>query len=155
MASDAEVTVYEEPEDEGDPNAEIVFDCLYVVGESHYHEAFQKILGRLEKGESLEIEDAVAVLVREPRNKFDSNAIAVHIVDGEGNARKVGYLAEDDADPYVETIKTLERRIRGKVGCVAHIYGERTGGLLSSKEIYSAELDLPDAEEWLSWKKVD
>ena len=71
-----------------------------VVGESHYQKALERIAGgRSEDGAE---HDCIAVLVPEPQNKHDRNAIRVDI-DG----MTVGYLSRSDA-------RDLGKVLRGK-----------------------------------------
>lgn len=75
------------------------FDCE-VVGESHYQKALERIAGgRSDDGAE---HDCIAVLVPEPQNKHDRNAIRVDI-DG----MTVGYLSRSDA-------RDLGKVLRGK-----------------------------------------
>lgn len=62
-----------------------------VMGESHYKRAIGKALGRLRDGEDREVE-VDAALVPEPKNRYDPNAIAIHI-----GGEVVGYLSREDA----------------------------------------------------------
>jgi len=48
----------------------------YVAGYSHYHSTFPKV------GDELK-------LIREPKNKYDSNAIVIKTIEG----RKIGYVS--------------------------------------------------------------
>jgi hypothetical protein len=64
-----------------------------VVGESHYQAVLEEICGgHTEKGVR---HDCVAMLVPEPENPHDRNAIRVDI-----NGRTVGYLSRADAVGY-------------------------------------------------------
>lgn len=61
-----------------------------VVGESHYQDALASIAGPKRAG-GVEVH-VLALLVAEPSNPYDANAVAIH-VDG----AKVGYLSRDNA----------------------------------------------------------
>jgi hypothetical protein len=66
-------------------------DRIGVVGESHYQDELARLAGpKREGGVELEVQ---AVLVPEPKNPFDPNAVAIYI-NGHG---KVGYLSREDA----------------------------------------------------------
>lgn len=68
-------------------------ETLEVVGESNYQEALWKIVGA-RRGDRVRY-DASAVLLPEPDNRFDANAIKVLI-----NGHLVGYLSRQDAVAY-------------------------------------------------------
>ncbi|SKA26275.1 HIRAN domain-containing protein [Consotaella salsifontis] len=66
---------------------------LDVVGESHYQAELNRICGgKTDDGHEMEVE---ALLVEEPTNPYDSNAVAV-VIDG----LVVAYLPRDDAAAY-------------------------------------------------------
>ena len=68
---------------------------LDVTGESHYQNNLMAIAGlKTEGGYNLAID---AVLVREPDNEYDENAIAVYarVKDADVGALKVGYVARE------------------------------------------------------------
>jgi len=68
-------------------------ETLEVVGESNYQEALWKIVGA-RRGDRVRY-DVAAVLLPEPDNRFDTNAIKV-LIDG----NLVGYLSRQDAVAY-------------------------------------------------------
>ena len=76
---------------------------LSVVGESHYQPALKAAVGgRAARG----IADAVpvtAVLIPEPGNRHDRNAVRVDV-----GGRTVGYLAREDAVRYQRVLRGLE-----------------------------------------------
>jgi hypothetical protein len=75
-------------------------ETLEVVGESNYQEALWKIVGgrRHERVRH----DVAAVLLPEPDNQFDANAIKV-LIDG----NLVGYLSRQDAVAYGPGLRAL------------------------------------------------
>lgn len=75
-------------------------DDLEVVGESSYQDALWSHCGG-SRGDRIRC-DIVAILVPEPENPHDSNAISVHV----GGA-VVGYLPRDVAARYVAGLRTL------------------------------------------------
>ncbi|WP_165555907.1 HIRAN domain-containing protein [Kribbella pittospori] len=75
-------------------------DDLEVVGESHYQDALWAICGA-RVGQRVR-EPIVAVLVPEPQNPYDENAIAVYI-----GQHVVGYLDRETAAQYVADIHRL------------------------------------------------
>jgi hypothetical protein len=144
--------IYSPSDDENDPNRHIGFWDVEVAGESYNLDAFPKILGKLGKGETRTLEDVAAVLIREPNNLQDRNAVGVHVMSTDGAARQVGHLSRDDAEEYLATIKKLEERTKKNVGCNATIYGKGKEGLFG-KPVYRVTLSLPeDADEWAKWE---
>jgi len=91
-------------------------DDLEVVGEAGYQEALWALCGG-SKGDRIR-HKIVAVLVPEPENPYDSNAISVHI---EGNV--VGYLARDVAAAYLPGLRRLMARCGGHVALEGVIVG--------------------------------
>lgn len=59
-----------------------------VVGESNYRKSFEYLAGKNSTGES----QTQVALEREPDNKFDKNAVRVHV-----NGMTLGYLPREDA----------------------------------------------------------
>lgn len=88
-----------------------------VVGESHYQPALRAATGGRKAGSW---DDHIAVkaqLVPEPKNKFDRNAVAVHV-----GGRTVGYLPVEVAVEYQPVLLGLRRR--GLLGtCTGAIVG--------------------------------
>ncbi len=69
-----------------------------VVGESNYQDALDAIcMGKEEDGHRFR---CVATLQPEPKNPYDSNAVAVKI-----SKSKVGYLSRNDAVRFQETFR--------------------------------------------------
>jgi hypothetical protein len=148
-----EVTfIYSPSDDENDLNRHIEFRDVEVAGESYNLDAFPKILGKLGKGETKTLKDVAAVLIREPNNLQDRNAVGVHVMSTDGGARQVGHLSREDAEEYLGTIKKLEKRTQQNVGCNATVYGKGKASLLG-KPVYRVTLSLPeDADEWAEWE---
>jgi HIRAN domain len=71
-----------------------------VVGTSYYQQALTDITGR-QGDEEVRVEK-VAVLVPEPDNPHDRDAIAVHI-----EGRLVGYLSRDENRRWQDIVQTL------------------------------------------------
>lgn len=91
-------------------------ETLEVVGESHYQDHLWQIAGgfRLER-----ILYAIeAVLVPEPGNVHDSNAVRVMIDNG-----VVGYLSRDDAAVYLDGLLTLMAEHGGPIALSGQIVG--------------------------------
>lgn len=99
-------------------------DTLEVVGESHY----QDRLWRLAGGFCIDRVrcPVTALLVPEPDNQHDSNAVKV-VIDGS----LVGYLSREDAAEYLPGLKSLIARHGCSIGLRGHIVGggERPDGL--------------------------
>ena len=75
-------------------------ETLEVVGESNYQEALWKIVGGRRRERVRH--DVAAVLLPEPDNQFDANAIKV-LIDG----NLVGYLSRQDAVAYGPGLRAL------------------------------------------------
>ena len=73
---------------------------LKVVGESHYQEELWAIVGGRRRDPVRE--DVIAILLPEPDNPFDENAISVWV-----NLKLVGYLSREDAALYREGLLRL------------------------------------------------
>lgn len=86
------------PDQDVDDDVDALGDVLDVVGESHYQQALTKIVGG--KSETGAYFECQAVLVPEPENIHDHNAIRVEI-DG----RKVGYISREEAPAVGALIK--------------------------------------------------
>lgn len=107
---------------------------LGIVGESHYQPALERTATIAVRGvPPLPVATDVAasepdlpwfqaVLVREPDNPYDSNAIAVYSPVG-----KIGYLSRDDAERYQEVIMTVERRGSHGGACSAFLRRSEVG----------------------------
>ena len=93
-----------------------------VVGESHYQRALRTIAGGRITGDGWDKHiPAMAVLVPEPNNRWDTNAVRVDALHG-GRALTVGYLASELADEYQPEL--LRLRDAGYLGsCPARIAG--------------------------------
>ena len=89
-----------------------------VVGESHYQPALQRITGGRDcQGDFSNAVAVSAVLVPEPINPHDPNAVRVDI-----DRMTVGYLAREDAADYQPPLRDLQSR--GALGwCPAFVMG--------------------------------
>jgi uncharacterized Zn finger protein (UPF0148 family) len=93
-----------------------------VVGESHYQQDLASLMAALRTSPDQYEVETVALLVREPNNRYDRNAVQVQI-----HRRLVGYLASDDAQEAQTWLKRQERN--GKAAFVlATIGGGRDEG---------------------------
>ena len=122
-------------------NAEAVLleeaDCtelVRVVGESNYQDALRAICSS-SKWEEVAF-DCLAVLVPEPENPYDENAIMVQ-VDGQ----LLGYLSREDAVAYQGMVLGLVERGR-YLACQARIAGRGPGSETSNLGVF---LKLPPA----------
>lgn len=106
---------------------------INVAGESHYQQALRDLCGGdPQQPVRREFE---ALLVPEPDNAFDPNAVRVEI-----GGRLVGYLPRDEAVAYGPTLSALERR--GRQGaCEALVSGR--GGETAMLGVF---LRLPDPD---------
>lgn len=90
---------------------------LQVVGESHYQDNLWRIVGGWRGDERVRF-PVKAVLVPEPDNTYDPNAVSVWI-DG----LKVGYLSRADAERYQPGLLALEGRHGTRIGLSGTIVG--------------------------------
>ena len=86
-----------------------------VVGESQYRDAIENSVGRRAEGHQ-DIVDAV--MVREPENRYDPNAIAVQV-----GGQTCGYLARADAVRYLPVMEWCRSE-----GFVPVVRGDINGG---------------------------
>ncbi|WP_409464056.1 HIRAN domain-containing protein [Amycolatopsis sp. GA6-003] len=95
---------------------------LGVVGESYYQEALRLVAGGRRIGAGFEEHLPVtAVLVPEPENPWDEDAVRVDVLAGSRTV-KVGYLSRDRAAEYQPEL--LELGVKGVLGtCPARITG--------------------------------
>jgi len=100
-------------------------ETLEVVGESYYQRALKSIT-RWKPGDGKITRDIVAVLVPEPDNKHDKNAIAVRI-DG----KKVGHLSRQNAVRYGPGLRRLMAERGGPIALRGVISG---GGRFSGRQ---------------------
>jgi HIRAN domain len=89
---------------------------LEVVGESHYQDALRRVGGG-RTTERVRVETQ-AMLVREPDNPYDANAISVRI---EGST--VGYLCRDDARSFLPGLLKLEARYGARISLAGVVVG--------------------------------
>ncbi len=88
-----------------------------IVGEASYQDELRRIAGgRTERGERVEFR---VVLVPEPNNKYDRNAVAVYADSG----GVIGYLSREDAEEYQPTIVAFIRGRNGHPSCRAVMAG--------------------------------
>lgn len=109
-----------EESDESQEIAAVYVDgdfLLEVVGESNYQSDIQRAL---EFGG----EDTVALLVPEPDNPYDPNAVAVYVC-----GLKVGYLARSHAACYQQGLMAVQSREGKPVACRAEIVGRDIYGV--------------------------
>lgn len=91
---------------------------LEVVGESHYQDSLWRLVkGRADLAERVRVE-IVAVLVAEPNNPYDPNAVAIWI-DG----WKVGHLSRDNARLYQPGLLVLQQQHGSPVALSGVIVG--------------------------------
>lgn len=88
-----------------------------VVGESHYQDAL-RATSRTCKPGSGGRRTFTAVLVAEPQNPYDANAIAVFSSHG-----KLGHLSREDAIEYQPVLKEVTRRGHDGGACEAYLTG--------------------------------
>jgi hypothetical protein len=103
-----------------------------IVGESHYQPALRRLANEIEVGSDFNQHlPVVAILVPEPENPHDRNAVRVDVATDAG-AATAGYLSRYDAPAYQAALFAL--RNEGYVGtCPGRITG---GGLGRSYGMY-------------------
>lgn len=92
---------------------------LKVVGESHRQDGLKQLLKSCGR-------EVLAVLVPEPKNQYDPNAIMVWATsrDGKVSPMHVGYLSRRDAAEYLlGLIELMRESDSGSVGLYAKIIG--------------------------------
>ena len=108
---------------------------LGIVGESHYQDELRALSGRTTDAAPFRADLAayaadvadeepdrrwfLAVLVREPDNPYDPEAVAVHAQGG----GKLGYLSREDARRYGQVFRSLEKRGFDAAACPAMLNG--------------------------------
>jgi|SRR5581483_6703788 len=90
-----------------------------VVGESHYQDALRQTATICTPGEEGR-PSFQAILVAEPENQYDPNAIAVYSRCG-----KLGYLSRADAVAYAEVFSEIRRVGSDGGACVGLLNGGR------------------------------
>jgi hypothetical protein len=95
---------------------------VQVVGESHYQHAIAQVAGGRSTYSLEDAIAAIAVLVPEPHNPHDRNAVRVDLMRSDGYAVTAGYLAREDAARYQPALLTLAQQ--GEIGtCPTRIMG--------------------------------
>ncbi|MBA3877621.1 MAG: hypothetical protein C0498_11955 [Anaerolinea sp.] len=110
-----------------------------VVGESHYQDELAEV-SNLANG-VVRRRDVVAVLVAEPDNRYDRNAVRVEVF-----GRQVGYIPKEDAEEISPILLTLHRQgtfIASQAAIVGGGIG-RSGSRLS----FGIRLAIEDYSEW-------
>jgi hypothetical protein len=109
-----------------------------VVGESHYQDALRRTATICTPGEEGR-PSFQAILVAEPNNPYDPNAIAVYSTYG-----KLGYLSRQDAAEYAEVFAEIAQAGSEGGGCAALLNGGQPG-----KPSYGVTLLLADPDTCL------
>ena len=90
-----------------------------IVGESHYQEQLRAIAaGRTAKGERVEFR---VVLMPEPKNKYDPNAVVLYAENG----GIIGHLSREDAEEYQPAIAAFIKTRGRYPSCNAMMAGGR------------------------------
>ena len=101
-------------------------ELVAAVGESQYQDALRSLCGS-QSWEDVRF-DCVAVLVPQPTNPHDSNAVMVQV-----GAKLVGYLSRGDAVNYQVLIQEALPRV---IQCEARIAGRGPGGDTSNLGVF-------------------
>lgn len=84
-----------------------------VVGESHHESEIRSLFPASLPSEGGHSVETTAILVPEPKNQFDTNAVAVHV-----EGKHVGYLAREDSAKYAPMLSALiGQGLQPQVGC--------------------------------------
>lgn len=109
-----------------------------VVGESHYQDALRQTATICTPGEEGR-PSFQAILVAEPENQYDPNAIAVYSTYG-----KLGYLSRHEAVEYAEVFAEIRRMGSQGGGCLGLLNGGQP-----DKPSYGVTLLLADPDTCL------
>ncbi len=109
-----------------------------VVGESHYQDALRRTATICTPGEEGR-PSFQAILVAEPENPYDPNAIAVYSTYG-----KLGHLSRQDAAEYAEVFADIARAGSDGGGCTGLLNGGQP-----DKPSYGVTLLLADPDTCL------
>lgn len=96
---------------------------LDIVGEHAYETTLNEILAEHEPGEIPSV-NREALVVTEPTNPWDPNAIAVHVIRLSGDADIVGYLSRENAVSYSPVLHAIAP---GVIKAQAQVRGSWTG----------------------------
>lgn len=123
-------------------DASVDGDCVEVVGESNYQDALLEVAGGKTEHGPVNVEHT-AILLPEPANRFDPNAVRVVILPG----GLVGYLCREDAVDYRAVIDRL-----ASIGQVVACHAQLTGGWLRGDDegSFGAELQLGSPNDLMS-----
>jgi len=83
---------------------------LAIVGESYRQEALERFV-RTRDARGVTHGNLTALLMAEPTNPHDRNAVKVILRAADGTAAHVGYLGRDDAKLYGPMVRYLEPRV--------------------------------------------
>jgi hypothetical protein len=121
---------------------------LPLVGEAGFQETLDRFSGGRDEDGAVFPHHA-AVLVAEPDNRFDHDAVAVYICDEIGDAEKVGYLSQEDAVAYGPVLRLVHPNLPM---CLLAIHGGWDRGP-ADRRYHSASLNVGSpaemAAEWL------
>lgn len=118
-----------------------------VAGESNYQADLVRALADAPRREDGGVREWVtAVLVPEPMNKYDKNAVQVQVPDSSGVAGVVGYLPREDAAAYQKVLGRILVEENEVVGCRGLVQGgfRMDDGQMAS---YGIKLVLPAASK--------
>ncbi|GAB3919443.1 hypothetical protein GCM10011575_30470 [Microlunatus endophyticus] len=108
------------------------------MGESHYRDSLRSLFpAKLPAGGGSQSIDTTAILLPEPSNKHDPNAVMV-LVQG----KQVGYLARDDAARYAPILNQLiEANLQPETVCNVwgHEYDDYVGTDRRGRSVYKTE----------------
>ena len=120
---------------------------LPLVGEAGFQETLDRFSGGRDEDGAVFPHHA-AVLVPEPHNRYDRDAVAVYVCDEDGDSEQVGYLSQEDAVAYGPVLRLVEPRLPM---CLLTIHGGWDRGP-ADRRYHSASLNVGSpaemAAEW-------
>jgi hypothetical protein len=121
---------------------------LPLVGEAGFQATLDRFSGGRDEDGAVFPHHA-AVLVAEPHNRYDRDAVAVYVCDEGGDAEQVGYLSQHDAVAYGPLLRLVEPKVPM---CLLVIHGGWDRGP-ADRRYHSASLNVGSpaemAAEWL------
>lgn len=126
------------PEYHWPPHEDYDFECA-VIGESNYQSHLRTLAGN--HGKDAANVEALAVLMPEPTNPYDKNAVCIYI-----GGKTVGYLPKDDARAFLRRLTKRKLARTAPTTCDARIMG---GFIMKdgSKASYGVALNIEPFEE--------
>jgi len=121
---------------------------LPLVGEAGFQETLDRYSGGRDEDGAVFPHHA-AVMVAEPHNRYDRDAVAVYVCDEGGDAEQIGYLSQADAVAYGPVLRLVDPKLPM---CLLTFHGGWDRGP-ADRRYHSASLNVGSpaemAAEWL------